>query len=105
MPTVASLPAASSVVSNDEVPISQVNNDGSITLRRATLAQFTAAGTPVQVPSVSTLGGTTIVETVNGVMQTTTIAPGLITTVYGTPINQTWQTTIVSDVVTTTRTA
>jgi hypothetical protein len=40
MPTVASLPAASSVVSNDEVPISQVNNDGSITLRRATPAQI-----------------------------------------------------------------
>jgi hypothetical protein len=105
MPTVASLPAASSVSSIDAVPVSQVNGDGSITLRRATPAQFNAAGTPVQVPSVSTLGSTTIVETVNGVVQTTTIAPGLITTVYGAPINQTWRTTIISDVVTTTRTA
>lgn len=53
----------------------------------------------------ATVNGTTFTENVNGVTVTTTVAPGIITVVYGAPLNQTWQTTIAAGSISTVRTA
>ncbi|RVT95266.1 hypothetical protein EOD42_16920 [Rhodovarius crocodyli] len=42
----------------------------------------------------ATLAPLVLTEDRNGVMVTTTFAPGVITEVYGAPINETWVTTI-----------
>jgi len=62
MPTVSSLPTATSVFSSDVVPISQVNTDGSITLRQATVAQILAGGTGPSGNDITTYAGNTLTD-------------------------------------------
>jgi hypothetical protein len=67
--------------------------------------QRTALGLDGRVPATATLSGSAIVEVIDGVTVTTTLAPGVITAVYGAPVNQTWVTTISGNTVSTVRTA
>jgi len=55
--------------------------------------------------ATTTLAGSTITETFNGVTVTTTIAAGVVTEVFGSPISETWRTTISAGTISTVRTA
>lgn len=118
MPTFAQLPPKVQPVGMaDIISISQVStggpNPGSSVLIGAPLSDimqslvlptFSADFLGARTYSASASGGV-LTEVINGITVTTTVASGVITAVYGSPIFQTWQTTVSAGVVTTSRTA